>query len=55
MQHKDRGGKKRMAALLAAVVLVGGLVTLMMTDVPAPQKPIEKQLDAKDFLAPKQP
>ena len=39
--------------LLAMVVI--GVGTLMIIDVPAPQRPIEKQLDAKAFLSPGQP
>lgn len=53
MQHKRKIGNMGMvkvAAGLAVVVVVGFLMT---ANVPAPQRPVEKELDAKIFLEPK--
>ncbi len=50
MQHKRRGASGKMVLVVLAVVLAGGLISLMTMDVPAPQKPVEQVLDAKTFL-----
>jgi len=55
MQHKARYSRLKTMVLLATIVVVGGLAALMMTDIPAPGRTIEKQIDVKDFLEPKQP
>jgi len=36
-----------------ALLVVAGVVTLAVVDVPAPQTPVEKALDAKTFLGAK--
>ena len=49
MQHKQRlFGLKIIPVIIVAVIVAIG--ALMLVDVPAPQKPIEKELDAKAFL-----
>ena len=63
MQHKPRiirrgfssPGPSKLPLVLGgiALVLVLGFVALMAVDIPAPQAPIEKQLDAKAFLGSK--
>jgi hypothetical protein len=44
-----------MIAGLVLGLIVAGVVALMVIDVPPPSAPIEKELDAKAFLTPKQP
>ena len=53
MQQKRQVSRLGVFAVLVALVAVGGLVALMMTDIPATQKPVEKELDAKAFLGEK--
>jgi hypothetical protein len=48
MQH--RRSYKWIFPSLTAVVVIGGLVKLMTTDIPAPQHEVEKPLDAKALL-----
>lgn len=55
MQHK-RGHSRSGIFLALLIVMLGvGVGALMVVDVPAPQKPVEKQLDAAAFLGQKQP
>ena len=49
MQHKRNRFGAKIIVFLALVVVVG-LGSLMLVNVPAPQKVIEKELDAKAFL-----
>jgi len=46
--------KQRIILIAVAVLVVVGMATLALTDIPAPQKPVEKELDAKNFLEQKQ-
>lgn len=50
MQQKH--GLPKLGILLGILgcVLLGVVIALMNTTIPAPQKPIEKELDAKAFL-----
>lgn len=50
MQRHSRFG---LFALILAGVMVGGLAVLATVNVPSPMKPIEKPLDAKEFLSTK--
>ncbi len=45
--HRENGGA-------AGVSAGGGTAALMMTNIPAPQHPVEKQLDTAAFLGQKQ-
>lgn len=51
MQHK-RHHRSRLPAVLIVLagIIVGAGIMLMMADIPAPQQPVEKELDAKAFL-----
>jgi len=54
MQHKQALSKPVIFIILIAIVLMGGLIHLMTANIPAQQKPVEKELDAKAFFPPKQ-
>ena len=54
MQHKRRH-TKRWVFISLVVIIFGGATVLMTRSIPAPQKLVEKQLDAKAFLANSQP
>lgn len=50
MQQKRIISKPGRLALLAAIALVCVMAGLMRTTIPAPQKSVEKELDAQSFL-----
>ena len=50
MQQKRGGSWTKKLLLLCGVAVVGVLVALMFVNIPAPQKAVEKELDAKVFL-----
>lgn len=54
MQHKRRRSKW-VIVLVVLLALAGGAAFFLTGDVPAPSQPVEKQIDAKIFLEPKQP
>lgn len=54
MQHKRVISKPGRLIFLAFIALACVAVALMKTTIPAPQKPVEKELDAKAFLEPRQ-
>lgn len=45
--------KQRIILAGVVILVIGGMIALMTADIPAPQKPVEKELDAKTFLEPK--
>ncbi len=53
LHNKRRSSPLLISALLLGIVLIAGAV-LMMKDIPAPQVPVEKELDASAFLATRQ-
>ena len=52
MQHKRSSVNPAIFKLAAAVLVIGVLAFLMTAHVPAPQKSVEKELDAKAFDQP---
>jgi len=49
--HKKSGpSAAKILPVLLVVVIVAGLASLALVNIPAPQKSIEKELDAKVFL-----
>jgi len=54
MQQQQAFSRQGIFAMLVIAVIVGGIITLMMKDIPAKQHPVEQPLDAKAFLEQKQ-
>jgi hypothetical protein len=57
MQQKrtlSSGGMSPVARLVIglALLLIGGVAWLALSDIPAPSQPVEQKLDAKTFLTP---
>ncbi len=50
MQQKRRRSSSQIVWLVPVILLLGGMVALMMVDIPADSKPVEQVLDAKTFL-----
>lgn len=50
MQHKRRMFSLKKCIALLVVLVIGGFASLSLVTIPAPQKPIEKELDAKAFI-----
>ena len=53
MQHKRNTPVKGIILGLIAIIIIGGGIFLMASPIPAPQQPIEKELDANALLEPK--
>ncbi len=53
MQHKRNSSAKGIILGLLAVIVIGGGIFLMASPIPAPQQPIEKELDADSLLSSK--
>ena len=50
MQHKRNTSIGTILKLAVGLTFIGVIVLLMTANVPAPQHPVEKELDAKAFL-----
>lgn len=55
MQHKRRRPRRGVYALVLLGAVAIGIGVLATRHIPAPQKLVEKQLDAKAFLDTRQP
>lgn len=55
MQHKRKSPSKGILLSLVLACIIGGGLFLMMSPIPAPQQPIEKELDATALLESRQP
>ncbi len=51
MQQKRRRSPLKFLVLLLVLASGSGIAVLYMTDIPAPTQTVEKELDAKAFLA----
>jgi len=50
MPHNQSFSRPKFLISGIFLIIIGGAVALMLVDIPAPQQPVEKVLDAKTFL-----